>query len=88
MAIRENVTFEIEGRLEPLQLGKKHISVRYEPDTKIVRIGACITNYNWETRDKVIQALLDFEDSHEGEFAVEFDVVPHEAVVDPEYAQI
>ncbi len=88
MAIRENVAFELEGRLKPLTLGKKHISVRYEPDTRIVRVGACIADYSWETRDQVIDVLLDFEDSHEGEFAVEFDVVPLEAVVDPQYAEI
>jgi hypothetical protein len=88
MTIRENVEFELDGRLRALALGKRHISVRYEPVSKTVRIGACISNYNWETRDQVIDVLLDFEDSHEAEFSVEFDVVPLEAVTDPHYAEI
>ena len=88
MTVRENVAFELEGRLEPLGLAKKHLSVRYEPDTRIVRVGACVADYSWETRDAVIDVLLDFEDSHQGEFAVEFDVIPLEAVNDPAYAEI
>lgn len=88
MAMRENVEFELAGRFRDLGLGKTHISVRYEPEGRIVRVGACITNYNWDTRDKVLDALLEFEDSHAGEFSLEFDIVPLEAVTDPNYVAI
>lgn len=76
MAIQENVTYELEGRLRALDLGKTHLSVRYEPEAKLVRVGACLSDYNWESRDRVIDALLEFEDSHADEYAVEFDVAP------------
>lgn len=90
MALLENLEFELAGRFEPLEadLGKTHLSVRYEPEGAIVRIGACIAAYTWDNRDKVIDALLEFEDSHADEFSVEFDVVPLEAVTDPNYAAV
>jgi hypothetical protein len=87
MAVRENVTHELTGRFKDLDLGKTHLSVRWEPGPRIVRVGACIENYDWEHREAVIDALLEFEDSHDGEFAVEFDVIPHGAVTDPEFAE-
>ena len=45
MALLENLKFELAGRFEPLEsdLGKTHLSVRYEPEGSIVRVGACIT---------------------------------------------
>lgn len=88
MAMRENVEFELAGRFRDLDLGKTHISVRYEPEGKVVRVGACISNYNWEARDRVLRALMEFEDSHVGEFSLEFDILPLEAVTDPNYASI
>lgn len=88
MAILENVNYELEGRLRPLDIGKVHLSVRYEPETHLVRIGACLANYTWETRDQVIDAILEFEDSHADEYVVEFDVIPLEPVLDPDYAAI
>ena len=88
MAIIDNVRFELEGRLEPLQLAKKHLSIRYEPETRLVRVGACISEYSWETRERVLDVLLDFEDSHVDDFALEFDIVPLEAVTDVTYAEI
>lgn len=90
MALLENLRFELAGRFEPLEsdLGKTHLSVRYEPEGSIVRVGACIASYTWSNRSKVIDLLLEFEDSHAGEFALEFDVVPLEAVTDPNYAAV
>lgn len=88
MALLENLKFELAGRFEDLELGKTHLSVRYEPEGSIVRVGACIAAYTWDNRSKVIDALLEFEDSHAGEFSLEFDVVPLEAVTDPNYAAI
>jgi hypothetical protein len=88
MAIIDNVKYEIDGRFKDLGLGKTHLSVRYEPDSRVVRVGACIADYTWEKRSQVIDTLLDFEDSHAGEFALEFDVLPLEAVTDPAYVEI
>lgn len=84
----ENIKYELSGRLRDLPTGKSHISVRYERGSRIARIGACITNYDWDTREAVVDALLDYEDAHADEFAVEFDVIPLEAVNDVDYAEI
>ena len=86
MAVVENVKFELDGRLRPLDLGKHHVSVRYEAGPRVVFIGACLDNYNWDNRAQVIDALLDFEESHSEEFAVQFDVIPLEGVIDQSYA--
>lgn len=84
----ESVKFELEGRLNDLPTGKKHLSVRWEQGPRIVRVGACITNYDWDTRAAVVEALLEYEDAHRNEFAVEFDVIPFEVVNDSNYAEI
>lgn len=87
MITPENVQYELRGRLEPLRdLGKVHLSVRYEPGPRVVRVGACIEHYTWDTRAEVIDKLLEYEDAHADEFALEFDVVPLEAVNDAAYA--
>lgn len=88
MAMRENVEFELAGRFKDLGVGKTHLSVRYEPQAQVVRVGACIADYTWDNREVVLDALLDFEASHEGEFSLEFDIIPLEAVTDPDYASI
>lgn len=88
MAMVENIKYELAGRFKPLEVGKTHLSVRYEPEGNIVRVGACITDYTWDKRDLVLDALLEFEDSHAGEFSVEFDIIPLEAVTDATYASI
>jgi hypothetical protein len=85
MAVVENVKFELGGRFKDLDLGKTHISVRYEPTPRLVRVGACITNYSWEARESVVDVLLDFEESHADDFAVEFDVIPLDGVNDDLY---
>lgn len=84
----ENIKFELAGRLQEVPTGKSHISVRYEAGPRIARIGACITNYDWDTREAVVDALLEYEDAHSDEFAVEFDVIPLEAVSNTDYAEI
>lgn len=85
VAMLENVKFELAGRFDAIQVGKKHLSVRYEPEGNIVRVGACIERYDWDNRDAVLDLLLDFEDSHRADFSVEFDIVPLEAVTDPQH---
>jgi hypothetical protein len=88
VAVVENVKFELGGRFKNLDLGKSHISVRYEAAPRLVRVGACITNYTWEVRESVIDALLDFEESHADDFDVEFDVIPIDGVIDESYAEV
>lgn len=85
MALLENVKYELAGRFDVLEVGKTHLSVRYEVEGNVVRVGACIERYDWTNRDAVLDALLEFEDSHRGEFSVEFDIVPLEAITDPHH---
>lgn len=72
---------------EAPELGKFHLSVRYEPGPSIVRAGVCIENYTWDTRMLVIDRVLAFEREHADDFAIEFDVVPLEAVNDEHFAE-
>jgi hypothetical protein len=88
MITSESVGYELRGRFEDLpELGKTHFSVRYEPGPSIVRVGACITNYDWANRMRTIERMLAFEAEHADEFAVEFDVVPLEPVQDEHFAE-
>ena len=88
MISTETINFELRGRFEDAtELGKKYFSVRYESGPRIVRIGACITEYTWDNRLATIDRLLAFEADHADEFAVEFDVVPLAAVNDENFAE-
>ena len=89
MISAETLRYELDGRLAAIDadLGKRYLSVRWEPGPKTVRIGACIGEFTWDNRSKVIGALLDFERDHADEFAVDFDVIPHDTVVDDAFAQ-
>lgn len=84
MSSVDTLKFELHGRLDELLpvVGKTHISVRVEPEARIVRAGVMIDAYNWENRMVVLQRLLDFEADHADEFALEFDIVPLEPVED------
>lgn len=82
MITSESIRFELSGRFNELPVGKTHLSVRYEPGPRIARIGACLDRYDWETRQAAIEALLDFERAHADEYAIEFDVIPLDAVTD------
>lgn len=84
---RETIRYELEGRLAGLSVGKTHLSVRYEPAPRIARVGACLHEYNWDNRMAVLESLLSFEQDHADEFAVEFDIVPLEAVADEAFAE-
>lgn len=89
MITADTLKFELDGRLQPLieETGKTHLSVRWEPGARIVRVGACIDRYTWEARMSVIDALLKFEADHADEWALEFDVVPLEPVQNAEFAE-
>lgn len=86
MAVVDALKHELTSRLSGVGLAKTHLSVRFEPGPRIVRLGACIDPYNWETRAAVLDRIIEFEDDHQ-EFALEFDIVPLPPVVDPEYTQ-
>lgn len=88
MAVAQDLRYELERQVRAVDIGKTYISVRFEPNAKIARVGACIANYDWETRDKVLDALLDFEDGHSDDFTLEFDILPLDAVTDSTYAEI
>jgi hypothetical protein len=90
MISTETLRYELDGRLAALNadLGKLYVSVRWEPGPQIVRVGACISEFTWDNRMKVISVLLDFERDHADEFAVDFDVIPHDSVVDDAFAQV
>jgi len=80
MALRDALQYEIEGRLRDVPLNKCQVSVGYEAGPRIVRVGVCIDEYTWENREKVIDRLLAFEADHRDELAVDFDIIPLEAV--------
>lgn len=78
---------ELKGRFSDVPLNKSHISIRFEPGPGIVRLGACIDPYDWQTRRSILDRIIEFEDDHTDDFAVEFDIVPLAPVVDREYAE-
>jgi hypothetical protein len=84
----ETLQFELHGRLDDLlpTVGKNHISVRWEPQARIARLGIMIDEYTWDNRMLVLERLLDFETSHKDDFAIEFDIVPLQAVQDEAFA--
>lgn len=86
----DTLKFELHGRLDELlpQVGKTHISVRWEPTSRIVRVGVCIDDYTWEHRMVVLERLLAFEADHRDDFALEFDIVPLAAVEEPNFSAV
>jgi len=89
MITADTLKYELGGRLQPLieETGKTHLSVRWEPGARIVRVGACIDHYTWEARMLVLEALPKFEEDHADEWALEFDVVPLAPVQDEDFAE-
>lgn len=85
-AKRENLLYELTARFAAVA-GKTHLSLRWEPGPRIVRVGACLDRYTWETRQMAIETLLQFESDHSDEFALEFDVVPLDAINDEAFAE-
>ncbi|WP_143696135.1 hypothetical protein [Williamsia sp. 1138] len=85
----ETIRFELEGRLRDVEesIGKTHLSIRWEPMSKVARVGACITNYTWEPRMQVLERLVQFQQAHADDFALDFDIVPLNAVQDEEFAE-
>lgn len=90
MPSNEALKFEVLGRLRDIEpeLGKMHLSTRWETMTKIARVGVCIENYTWEVREKIVERLVQLQLAHQSDFALEFDVIPVEGVRDDEYAAV
>lgn len=86
----ETLQFELHGRLDELLpvVGKTHISVRWEPIARIVRVGVSIGEYEWEHRMTVLERLLAFEAAHRDDFALEFDILPLMAIEDDSFAEV
>jgi hypothetical protein len=86
----ETLKFELHGRLDDLlpTVGKTHVSVRWEPLARIVRVGVSIDDYDWDHRMAVLERLLAFEDAHRDEFALEFDIIPLMAIEDDSFAEV
>src|SRR4051794_13204229 len=86
----ETLKFELHGRLDDLlpTVGKTHVSVRWEPLARIVRVGVSIDEYDWDHRMAVLERLLAFEDAHRDEFALEFDIIPLMAIEDDSFAEV
>lgn len=89
MISSESLRYELSGRfLEAAsELGKTHVSVRYEPAPRVARIGLMLDRYDWDNRMQAIRLLRKFEAEHADEFAIEYDVLPLEAVNDVEFAE-
>lgn len=85
----ETLTYELDGRFRNLEpsVGKYHLSLRWEPAPAVVRVGAMLEAYDWDNRMKALRMLREFAQAHADEFALEYDIVPLEAVTNPEYAE-
>lgn len=86
----EALKYEVMGRLRDLEpdLGKTHLSARWEPMTRIARLGVCVENYTWEIREEIVKRIVSLQLDHKDDFALEFDVIPVEGVRDDEYAEV
>ena len=89
MISAETLRYELEGRVAEAasSLGKTHLSVRWEPAPRIARVGWMLDHYDWDSRMEAIRLLRRFEREHTDEFAIEYDVVPLEPVLDEAYAE-
>ncbi|HQZ00845.1 MAG TPA: hypothetical protein PKV13_12085 [Propionicimonas sp.] len=80
-----SLQYELESRLNgdaAEHVGKFHVSVRWEPLPAVARVGAMIENYDWDNRMRTLRVLRAFEADHAEDFALEYDIIPLEAVTD------
>lgn len=85
----ESVRYELEARMREIsqEVGKFDLSLRWEPMSQIVRVGFLIQNYEWASRMRVIELATAFQQAHLDDFAVDFDVIPFDSVIDTEFAE-
>lgn len=89
MITAESISFELDGRFDHLneEVGKTHVSVRWEPAPRIVRLGVMLDRYDWDTRMTAVKAVREFEAAHWDEYAVEYDILPLDSVTDESFAE-
>lgn len=89
MISTETLRYELEGRFHDAEeaVGKFYISVRWEPTPRIARVGAMLDHYDWDSRMNAIKILRSFEREHSDDFALEYDIVPLEAVTDEGFSE-
>lgn len=89
MITAESIQYELYGRFDDLAeaVGKHHLSVRWESAPRVARVGAMLENYDWDSRMKAIEVMYDFQKTHADEFAVEYDILPLDAVTDESFAE-
>lgn len=85
----DSIRYEIEGRMLEISndVGKFDLSIRWEPMARIARVGFLVQNYEWAARMKVVEVATAFQNDHLDDFAVDFDVIPYESVLDSEFAE-
>lgn len=85
----DSIRYEIEGRMLEIssEVGKFDLSIRWESMARIVRVGFLVQNYEWAARMRVIEVATAFQNDHLDDFAVDFDVIPYESVVDSDFAE-
>lgn len=85
----DTLKFDMNRRLDDLLpiIGKKHVSIRWEPQARIVRLGVMIDSYTWDNRMAVLDRVLAFEADHKDEFALDFDIFSLGAVEDEAFAE-
>jgi len=85
----DTIRYELDSRMQEISndVGKFDLSVRWEPMARIARVGFLVQNYEWASRMRVIEVATAFQRAHLDDFAVDFDVIPYESVLDTEFAE-
>lgn len=85
----DSLRFELDGRMGEIvnEVGKYDLSLRWESGARIVRVGFLIQHYEWAARMRVIELATKFQQAHLDDFAVDFDVIPYDSVLDSEFAE-
>jgi hypothetical protein len=80
---------ELDGMMQGIanEVGKYDLSVRWEPMGRIARVGFLIQHYEWAARMRVIEVATAFQRAHLNDFALDFDVIPYDAVIDAEFVE-
>ncbi|RIT70425.1 Uncharacterised protein [Mycobacteroides abscessus subsp. abscessus] len=85
----DSLRFELDGRMSEIsaEVGKYDLSLRWEAGARIVRVGFLVQHYEWAARMRVIELATKFQQDHLDDFAVDFDVIPYDSVLDSEFAE-
>lgn len=85
----DSIKFELDARMQEIasDIGKYDLSIRWEPMGRIARVGFLVQHYEWAARMRVIEVAAAFQRAHLDDFALDFDVVPFDAVNDVTFAE-